>query len=312
MAGRCGCQSGCTCCSTSSPSIQVGGSGGAGQCFTPSVRYSADAGNSARAGEDGGVFADLCVLDSAGTRLTLDGQACVQIPPAAIRTYGGGDIIEPNPDGTVSLPTGGPPADFGAGLTVDGLGALMVDASGEWPLTDLLGNFLGGGEFEGSQIYLDASGQLRGSPEHTALRASTSSTLLTPTLLSVPGVYTSPSTDPVVIANPSVARQMQILQVAVAQIDLVIPNDGGALGVLDLRVNGGSWDSYYEVRWPESLSVGEIIRSQLALPISRATTANPLDVTTVEARVRVIKTGPGVSPTLVSVSARVLLLGVTV
>lgn len=315
MAGRCGCTSGCTCCSTSSPSILVGGSGGAGQCFTSSVRYSTDPGNRARAGDDGGVYADTCLLTPAGVPLEPDGQDCLQIPAPVIRTYGSGPagaVIAPNPDGSVTLPTSGAPPDYACGLTLNEDDELAVATSGAWPPDDLSGNALAGLYTEGSEIACGPDGKIRGVPDHTSLTATSSATLLDTTLLLVPGTYESPASTALVMENPSDARQMQVLQAVTAQVDIVNPNEGGAIAVLELRINGGAWSNAREIRWPEPLSSGDSIRANLPLPSTRVTTIGAGDTFTIEARVRVTKTGSGTSPTLVRISVGTTLLGVTV
>lgn len=309
MAGRCGCTSGCTCCSSTSPSVAVAGSGGAGQCHSYSVRYSTDDGNRARAGTDGAVYSDVCLLDPAGDPLEPDGQACLQIPAPVILDYGGGDPIEPNPDGSVSLPTSGPPADFGCGLTTSG-GDLVVNTSGSWPPDDLSGNALAGAYTEGSEIACGPDGKIRGVPDHTALTAESGEVLLETTLLPVTGTYESPASTALLMANPSGARQMIVQAVAAAQVEIVNPVDGGAIAALEQRVNGGTWVNIREARWPEPTAGS--VRAGLPMASTLNTVIGAGSTFTVELRVRVVKTGVGASPALIRIAVGVDLLGVTV
>lgn len=314
MAGRCGCTSGCTCCSTSSPSIQVGGSGGAGQCFTSSVRYSGDAGNRARAGDDGGVYADTCLLTPAGDPLAPDGQDCLKIPAPVIRTYGSGPagtVIAANPDGSVTLPTGGPPADYGCGLTVNEDDELVVATSGSWPPDDVSGNALAGAYTEGSVIACGPDGKIRGVPDHTAVTAVLSQVLLPTTLLPFSSTYLSTGSDTLVLYNPSAARSMLVIVAATGQVEILSTAGGGALGVLEVRTNGGGWANVREIRFPENLTA-DSIRVGLPFPSTRVETVAPGNALNVEARVRMEKLGAGTNPSLVRIAVGVTLMGVTV
>lgn len=309
MAGRCGCTSGCTCCSSASPSVAVAGSGGAGQCHSYSVRYSTDVGNRARAGTDGAVFSDVCLLDPAGEPLAPDGQTCLQIPPPVILDYGGGEPIAPNPDGSISLPTSGPPGAFGCGLTTLE-GNLVVNTSGSWPPDDLSGTPLSGAYTEGSEIACGPDGKIRGVPDHTALSAESGQVLLDTILLPVTGTYESPASTALLMANPSGARQMIVRAVATAQVEISNPVEGGAIAVLERRVNGGSWVNIREVRWPEPTTGS--IRAGIPMSATLNTTIGVGGTFSVELRVRVVKTGTGASPVLIRIASGSGLLGVTI
>lgn len=311
MAGRCECQRPCNCCVSTTPSVAVAGSGSAGQCFQPTVRYSADAGNRARAGSDGGVFADACLIGPDGEPLVVNEAGCHELPGPCILDYNG-DPIAPV-DGCVQLPTGGPPPDFGCGLRTNGLGELELAASGTWPPTSLAGAALVGAMADvGGEVYCDpVTGQAYGLPDHTALTASLSEVVLAPTLLSVPVSYTSPAMTAVVLTNPSPARRMVLWRAATMLVDLISPSNSGTMVRLQERVDGGGWTTVREVRWPERNSGSDAIREQAAYPSNRTGLIVASASQTVELRVVVAKTGTGGDPVLVSIQTGVVILGVT-
>lgn len=312
MAGRCACAQTCNCCTNTTPSIAVAGTGSAESCFAPEVRYSSDAGNRARAGADGAVYADTCLLDPAGEPIEPDEDACLQIPPPVIHTYGGGDVIEPNPDGSIDLPTSGPPPDYGCGFTVDEDGALIANTA-SWPGDDAQGHPIAGTVDEGSGIYCDpATGELRGAPEHTSIVQSWSGTLLAPTLEVVSTTYTSPDSPTLVVTNPSPNRILNVVARLVAVVDLVSPARSGAIVKLQYRDTGLVWTTVREVRWVEAQDAdGPTLREsrELTAQVNLALSAG--DFETFEVRVVVSHTGVGDDPTVVSVLGAVSALGVT-
>lgn len=312
MAGRCGCQRACNCCVATSPSITPSGSGSAGSCYSLAVVYSADPGNVARAGTDGGVFADTCVLAPNGAPVAPVA-GCVQIPPPVILDYGGGAPIAPNPDGSVSLPASGPPMAFGDGLTTDGLGALIASITGVWPADDLLGDALGGTiDADGSPLFFDSTGALRGLPDHTADSTSGSGTLLAPTLIDIGSTYTSPALTPVLLANPSNSRRMKALVSTVAVVDLQQNVGSRALIYLQQRINGGSWTDTRQISPAEPATGGVGIRTMSALHYLQVLDVNEADSLIVELRVFINKAGAGTDPTVIRIDAGATIVGVTV
>lgn len=310
MAGRCGCARGCNCCTVTTPSVAVSGSGSAGACFQPEVRYSADAGNRARAGSDGGVLADACLYGPNGEPLNPDGSGCFTLPAPCILDYNG-DPIAPE-GGCVQLPTAGPPPDFGCGLRTDEEGRLIAATSGSWPLDDLTGAAFGGAYTDAQSIFCDPDGFLRGLPDHTAVSVGASDTLLEPDLVPVSGTYTSPASPTMTIANPSPARRLTGVAFVVLIVDVINAVGSGAVVRVQSRVNGGAWTTVRELRWPENLSGSAAIRSQNEATARVSATIAAGASWTLEVRGQVYKSGSGDDPIVASIVAATRFLGVTV
>lgn len=312
MAGRCGCARGCNCCAQTTDSVSVNGSGGAGACWQPEVRYSADAGNIARAGNDGGVYAGTCLLGPDGQPLGVGGDGCVQLPPPCILDYNG-DPIPATEQGCIQLPAAGVPPAFGCGLRTEEDGTLIAATLGAWPLADLSGADFGGAYTDAAGIFCDPDGNLRGLPDHTAIQVGATDTLLAPDLVDVGGTYTSATGATMTIANPSPARRLTGVAFVVLLADVVNPVGGGALVRLQYRVNGGAWLTGRELRWPEGLSGTTAIRSQLEATARVAASAIAAGGSwTLQLRAQVEKTGVGDDPVVVSLTAATRFLGVTV
>lgn len=308
MAGRCECQRPCNCCTTGTPTVAVIGSGSAGQCVQPSVRFSTDAGNRATTGSDGAVFAGLCATGSDGTPAEIDGDGCLLLPAPCVLDQGGNPIA-PNEGGCIQLPANTPPA-YGCGLDQEEDGTLIVATSGVWPPTALSGAAMVGAVSDGGLVMCDpATGELRGLPDHTTLSVSDSDVLLAPTLVAVDPSYTTGASAAVVLTNPSPARRMLVTRQLTMVVDLVNGDDGGAVVSLQERIDGGGWATVREVRFPESSTVG--IRSMLPATATRDAVIVANASQTVETRVRVDKTGSGTDPVLVSVQVGIRLQGVT-
>lgn len=310
MAGRCGCQRACNCCTSSSDSIATTGSGGAGACFSSEVVYSADAGNRARAGTDGGVYADACLLGPDGVPIEPDENGCHQLPAACVLDYNG-DPIVPDDDGCIQLPINGSPPEFGCGLNTDGDGALQVALTGSWPLDSLLNVPFEGDYTEASELFCDPDGNVRAMPEHTCDTVDTAETLVATTLLAISGTYSSPASSVLTFTNPSPARYMLAARFLSLSVDAVQPIDGGLYVRLQERIDGGSWTTVRELLWPGLTTGTDDVRSMLVLHAWRVSSVDPAGTQQIEIRAQLVKTGGGDDPTLVEVVAGVRVLGVT-
>lgn len=309
MAGRCECQRPCNCCMATTPSVAMMGSGGAGQCFQPSVRYSTDAGNRARAGTDGAVMVSTLLLDPAGDPITPDPETgAVALPAACILDYNS-DPIEPDADGCLQLPTAGPPGDFACGLATDEDGALIVATSTTWPGTGLDGVAFEGSPTDGSGIYCAPDGKVYGAPEHTSLAVQADDTLVAPTLITVNPSYTSPASAPVTLVNPSLQRRMTVVRHLRATLDIVCGAGSGPEVALQQRVNGGAWATVRSGFWPEP-SAGTV-RASLQISTTRVGIINPGDANTVELRVIVTTNAGPANPVLVGATCGIAIQGAT-
>lgn len=243
MAGRCGCSSSCSCVAESSDSVEVSGVGQVGAPWVPAVRYSTDAGNRARAGTDGAVYADTCLSDPAGDPIEPDEDGCLQVPPPVILDYNS-DPIEPGPDGSIQLPPGGEAPPVGCGIAVDGLGAISVDVSGTWPPADLYGNPVAGTVAEGAPTFCGPDGVVT-VPDHTtlALQSEESQMIVSPEEVSGGDTFTSDPAGPYLLENPSSSRKLLGRIDAFALVDL--ETDAGFPTYVRLQVqqDGGAWST---------------------------------------------------------------------
>lgn len=304
MAGRCECQRPCNCCTSPTGTIAVAGSGSAGQCFQPSVKFSTDAGNRARAGSDGAVLADLCASDSTGATVPKGDDGCLELPAAAIKDQGG-DPIAPDGEGYVQLPANTPPA-YGCGLDQTEDGTLVAATSSAWPPATLDGVALDGDESDGAPVYCEVgTGELRGAPEHTSRYDDAESLLVSGVLLDTSPTYTSPVSSPAAITNPSPSRRMTVQRTLRATVELVTGAGQIATVHLQERVNGGAWADVRLGKWPEPTD--GTIRASLQIAETLHDVVDPGDTYTVELRV-FIESGGAV---LVGASVGAGLFGVT-
>lgn len=311
MAGRCGCQRTCACCTVASETIAVTGSGSAGQCFQLAARLSPSATN--RLTTDGdGLLAQLCGQAPNGDQLALTPDGCLIIPPPVVLDYDG-NPIPPNEDGEIPLPTGGLPPAYGCGLQSDEDGVLSVRTSGSWPGSDLMGYPFEGDASQGSEIYCDPiTGELRGAPLGTAITGGLTGQLLAPTLLAVPGTYNSPGSSALTLTNPSAARSMLVARFVQATVDAVIPPQGRCEIRLQERIDGGSWATVREVVPAEPQGGSSSIRSVVQASSWRVDSIPPGDSLTLELRVQAQKTGLGDDdPVLVEANVSARLMGVS-
>lgn len=296
MAGRCDCQRPCNCCTSPTDSIDVAGTGSGGLCWAPSVRYSLEAGNRARAGSDGAVFADTCVVLPDGNTADHNEDGCAIIPAPCILDYNN-DPIVPDEGGCIQLPTNGAPPDFACGLkTAPITGELMVATSGTIPASDLTGAALGGASTDYGETICDESGEVRGLPDHTAITVGAGEEVLADGLLAVPATFTSPSGAAVSLTNPSPSRRMLVERAVYGTVDLITPPVGAARVWLQENVNGGGWADVRSLRWPEPQGGTESIRFEGELSSFRTSTINPGDALTLELRVKISKVGAGADP----------------
>lgn len=305
MAGRCACQRPCNCCTTSTPSISVGGSGGGGQCFRLEARYSPDPGNRARPGSEGGIYADTCVKGPDGEELARDANGCVTLPAPCILNVGG-DPIVPDAEGCVQLPASAPP-EYDCGLQEDEDGVLSVKGSATWPPPSGDTAPLEGTSADGSGIYCDPiSGAIRGAPEHTSRYDFGQDQIVEPGLEVVNGTYTSPSSAAVTMTNPSPSRRMSVQRTLRLRAELVTPAGSSPTVSLQASVNGGAWANVQSAKWPEP-SAGSI-RAAQQIGATLNSVLNPGDTITVELRAVVQTTD---NATLVEATTACTLLGVT-
>jgi len=293
VAGKCACSKTCNCCTDTSPSIGVSGTGSLGQCFTPEVRYSADAGNRARPGTDGAVLADLCATNPDGTPTTVDGNGCLVLPPPCILDQGG-DPIEPNEAGCVQLPANTPPA-YGCGLDQDGEGTLILDTPTAWPANDLWGTPFGGGIGGTTAVFCMEEGGVRGVPEHTSFVVSAGGEIVDflPDFEPIPDgtAYASAASAPLAVVNPSPNRRLTVFATLVGLVDASSPPSGDVYGRLQVRRDGGSWTTVRELRWPDNrLDGAPVIRDEKELIAHWDGQLDPGDGLTLEVRVVVANT----------------------
>lgn len=309
MAGRCGCGKGCSCCVQSSESVTVAGSGAAGTCYKFTARMSADPGNQVGYGSDGGLFSQPCLTAPTGGRVSVDPDTgCSLLPAPVILGYDHNPIAPVS--GTVQLPPAAAPA-LGCGLVADESGNVLAQTSGTWPLDDLAGNPLEGDPAGAGLLFCDPDGNLRSAPEHTAVTATASGVVLAPGLTTVATTYDTAASPTLTVVAPSTSRQFVGVAAAALVVDLVAPTGAGALVRLQTRIDGGSWVTATELRWPEAAS-GPDVRSQLQVAASVPCAIGPGDTWTLEIRGEVHKAGGGSDPTIVSVSASAQFMGVTV
>lgn len=257
MAGRCGCSSSCSCVAESTDSIEVGGVGQPGAPWTPEVRFSTDAGNRARAGTDGAVYADTCLSDPAGDPIEPDEDGCLQVPPPVILDYNS-DPIEPGPDGSIQLPPGGEAPPVGCGISVDGEGAVSVDVSGTWPPDDLDGDPVAGTVAQGAPIFCGPDGIVT-VPDHTTVAEQGVEVQVVPTPEEVDGgdTFTSDPTSTLTVTNPSAARKLRGRIDSFALVDLETAAGFPTYVRLQLQQNGGAWATM-RTRTPVYSTVGGI------------------------------------------------------
>lgn len=313
MAGRCGCQRTCSCCTVGTDTISVGGSGSAGACFRPEAKIAPVAGNVLVSDPDGlGLLVLLCAVDPSGDPVPTDPvTGCLLLPPPVILDYEGNPIA-PGEDGSIQLPTGGLPPAYACGLETDGEGVLSVKTSGTWPGDDLLGVGFEGDYTEGSEIYCGPDGALRGVPQGTAITAGAAEQVLAPTLESVAGTFNSAAGAAVLLTNPSLARSMLALRVMTATVDVVVPPDGAIELRLQERVDGGGWTTVRSFGPAEPDSGTANLRSKPTVTWARTSTVPPGGGHTLELRVQAEKTGLGGSdPILVEIDVAARLMGVS-
>lgn len=257
MAGRCGCSSSCSCVAESSDSVEVSGVGQVGAPWVPEVLYSTDAGNRARAGTDGAVYADTCLSDPAGDPIEPDEDGCLQVPPPVILDYNS-DPIPPGPDGSIQLPPGGEAPPVGCGISVDGEGAVSVDVSGTWPPLDLYGNAVAGTVAEGAPIFCGPDGVVTG-PDHTTLALQSEESQVVPSPEEVDGgdTFTSGTGGPYLIENPSDSRKLLGRVTTFALVDLETAAGFPTYVQLQVQQDGGAW-STMRTRTPTYSTVGGV------------------------------------------------------
>lgn len=319
MAGRCDCAKECSCAQIGSDSIQVVGTGNPTAPFTPGVKLRAGLDNLLEiyTPDSGapGLAAYERVKHQDGTPLSIDDNGYVVLPAAFLRDAGG-NIMEPEPDGSVVLPPGGTPL-FGTGLElVDGaLVPAVNDGDGVgWPTNALDGSPFGGTAATLSPLYRTEEG-LFGPPEHTALRAGGGETLYAGGGLGtgVTGTYTSPVGTVWSLTNPSPNRRMLVFRQMLATVDLQTPVGGIASIVLDSRINGGAWSAVRALHWPAPTSGTQAIRFEGELSKAASSVINPGATHTVQLRVRAVREGSGSDvPVMLGASAVVEMFGVTV
>lgn len=309
MAGRCGCQTTCACCVQETDTITTPGSGSAGQCFSPAVKISGDAGNRAEARADG-IFAGLCAIAPDGSEVETDEAGCLLLPPPCVLDQGG-EPIEPDESGCVQLPANTPPA-YGCGLDQLGDGTLIVKTTAPWPLADLLGTPFAGAYTGGAPIFCGPDGSLRTVPQGTAITAGSSVTVEPVGLISVPASYTTAASPAVLMTNPSLARSMLAARYIVATVDVVATPDADFLVRLQARIDGGGWATARELLAPALQGGSTSIRTKLQAATWNTTTIPPGGAHTVELRVNVEKTGGGSgNPVLISAVVGSRIVGVS-
>lgn len=294
-----------------SDSIGIVGGGGAGSCFQPSVLYSSDARNRAAAGSDGGVFVGpQCLLGPDGTPIAPEGSGCVKLPAACILDYNGNPIAPI--DGCVQLPAAGVPPAFGCGLATEEDGTLIAATTGTWPGDDLLGQAFEGASTEGSEIFCDEDGKLRGAPQGTAITTGSAAQVFPPDLQAFDAAFSTPSGALVTVTNPSLARSMMVARTMTASIDAVIPPDGAAVLRLQERIDGGAWSTVRSASPAEPDGGSVNLRATTTITWQRASVIAPGGSQTLELRAQVEKTGGGSSdPILVEVNVASRLIGVS-
>lgn len=311
MAGRCACNQVCNCCSQSSPSIDVSGTGVVGACFVPQVNYSEQGKNRAQPGSDGGLYVGpQCLYDSRGQAITSGADGCVTLPAPAILNYNG-VLISPDSQGRIPLPTGGLPPNFGDGLTSAPDGSLIAAVSGTFPTVDADGTTLGGADTDGAQIYVDAAGDLRAPAEHTSLSVTGGNDVWPASLHPVPDLFTTAASDPVVLVNPSPSRQMTVGRYVYAVVDLITPPDAGCN--VSLQADFGSGMVPLRVlTWPQPLGGTASVRYWGQVTYFQSTILAPGDSLITTMQVEFHKVGVGTAdPVLVSARCIATLFGVT-
>lgn len=310
MAGRCACNQACSCCTQSSSSIDVAGTGALGSCFVPQVNYSDNLKNRAQPGSDGGVFvAPQCLVSSQGASIASGADGCVTLPPPVILNYAGNPIA---PDGTgrIALPPAAAPA-YGDGLDTLPDGTLIAAVSGAFPTAGLAGTVLGGSAVDGADIYIDDFGQLRAPPEHTAINASGGGDIFTTSLLAISSTYTTPATDPVMLINPSPARQMLLIRYVYVVVDVSTPPQSRP--VLTLQGDfGEGWVGLRTLSWPELSGGTSGIRFEGVIPYLNQTVIAPNDSGTSAVRCIITKAGSGdADPVLIYAKGVIQMIGIT-
>lgn len=242
---RCGCNSICACLVTAldTPSVDVTvtGTGSAAQPYVVSaaVLYSADAGNLAHAGSDGGIFtgpptvADTETIDlTLGPDGTISAQAilsgepnnCLIVQPDGLFSpcLDGSETIVQG-DGSTALVVGtGTAVDpyvvsslaavppLGCGLEVDGGGFLQVNVedAANWAYPCTID--------AGAEIFCGPDGQLYGLPDHTSTGSAVFGSVFSGTITlaqwdnihGVSGDIPIGAANAITLTNPSTCRSM--------------------------------------------------------------------------------------------------------
>lgn len=300
MAGRCGCSDTCSCVVASSDSVTVSGVGVVGAPWTPEVRFSGDAGNRARAGTDGGVYADTCLSDPAGDPIEPDEDGCLQVPPPVIRDYNE-DPIEPGPDGSIQLPPGGEAPPVGCGLEIDGDGAVAAKTPGVWPPDDLDGDALAGTVAEGAPVFCAPDG-LRTVPEHTTVAEQGAEQQVVPAPEDIAGgaSFTTAATTTLTVTNPSASRKLRGRIQAFALVDLETAAGFPTVVRLQVQQDGGGW-STVRSRTPVYSTSGGLdagtLRQDVEIHVSTVAEIDPADDLDLAVRV-IVETDDDGSATL--------------
>ncbi len=287
MAGGCNCNGACSCAFLSSGSVQVTGVGSITNPFRAAMLASAEARNRFVVLPDGGYVGPQVLYLPNGSVLEPNEDGSLSLPPPCVLDYNG-DPIEPNEDGCIQLPTSGAPPDFACGLdTVPETGELKVATTDTWPMLDLFGQPFSGADTDAGGTICDGDGQVRTVPQGTAAYEAMANPNVLEDIVAIPngGAYTSDPSDALIVYNPSPARPMAFFAALTCIADLVVPPLSGTDARLEARVNGGGWSTRRELRFPESQDPDAAsIRSKLPLHATLTGTIGPEDSIVVELR----------------------------
>ena len=300
---------------SASTSVAVSGNGSPGSPFQPSVSRSGDDGNLLELRGNGVYVGPPTILGPDGTPISPPATPGdpIRVPAPCILDYNG-DPITPTPEGCIQLPAAGVPPAFGCGLSTLEDGTLIAGVRAWSDGASLFSTLFAGDVDDGSPIYCDSDGLLRGAPEHTSIITSLASHLLDPDLVTLDdgGTYTSPDSPGLGITNPSPARQMNVLAHLTAVCDITSPAKSGTVVTLQYRINGGSWHDARQVRWPEALNdAGPTIREAKEVNGRVNSVLLASDAWVLEARVQVEHTGDGDPPTVTEIRLGATAIGVT-
>jgi hypothetical protein len=208
---------------------------------------------------------------------------------------------------------------YGDGLEVAG-SALVPKVNdgdaGGWPYVDLDGTMMAGDisvapTFMGKLVRHESG--LWGPPDHTARRAGAGETLQPDTLINVTSAgWTSPASSVFSLVNPSKARRMLVHRSMVGVIKITTPVGGEAGVQLQARINGGSYTPVRSLSWPTPTTGTQNIQFEGELTKAAASILAPEATFTVQLRIVVTKIGATANPVVISASAAVELLGVTI